>query len=690
MLYHYSRWDGTQEPFDISPDEVMEELSQDLLSHGDIQRALRRLMQRGMPNKTSDRFQGLRGLMERLKAQRQQRLQRYNLDSAMDDIRQRLDKIVQTERQGINRRLQEAPGQQPGDPTQQAQSQPGEEGQPQDSQGQPGGEGSFQKMLQDLASKKLSFLDKLPPDPAGRIKELSDYEFMDEEARRMFQELMDMLKQQMMNSLVKDMSQRLQSMTPEQMAALRQMLQDLNQMLREQMQGGSPNFQQFMEQYGSMFGPNPPQSLEELMQRMQSQMAQMQSLLDSMSPQARQELEDLMDSLLDDETRAQLAELAANMESLYPMEDLRREYPFTGEDSLSLQEAMRLMDNLQQMDKLEEQIKGIQTPEDLDKLDAAKVEELLGEEARRNLEALKRIAKELEEAGYLRRKGDKLELTPRGIRKIGQKVLRDIFDRLKQDRLGRHEVYKTGTGSENEGTSRKYEFGDPFLIDLQKTLMNSVVRRGSGVPVRLKPDDFEIYRTENLSKASTVLLLDQSRSMGLYGSFLAAKKVAIALYTLITTQFPNDNFYIVGFSDMAVELKGEHLPEVTWSSWVSGTNMHHAFMLSRELLSKHKGGTKQIIMITDGEPTAHLGNGYPYFSYPPSYRTIQETLKEVKRCTRAGIVINTFMLETSYFLIDFINQLTKINRGRAFCTTPDKLGEYVMVDYIHNRKKRVA
>ena len=220
--------------------------------------------------------------------------------------------------------------------------------------------------------------------------------------------------------------------------------------------------------------------------------------------------------------------------------------------------------------------------------------------------------------------------------------------------------------------------------------MNAIVRSGPQVPIRVTPADFEIRRREQITEAATCLLLDQSRSMGMFGSFLAAKKVALALHTLTKSQFPRDKLWVIGFSDYAVELKGEELPEITWNAWVSGTNLQHAFMLSRQLLTREKAATKQVIVITDGEPTAHIEGNRAFFAYPPSFRTIQETLKEVKRCTQAGITINTFMLESSYYLLNFIDQLTRINRGRAFYTNPDKLGEFVLVDYLSSRRKRVV
>ena len=468
--YHYSRWDGTQQVFDLDPDQVLEELSSDVLSQGDFMRAMRDLFWRGARDQQGERTQGLRDLIERLRAQRQQQLERYNLDSLMKDLRERLDQVVDKERQGIDRRLKEA-----GEQLSQA----------------PEGEAehlrNLMKLLEDRASKSKETLDNLPQSMAGAIKEMSDYDFMDSEARRMFQELLDMLKQRMLENFFKDMRQQLQGMTPEQTQALKEMIKDLNQMLRQQMQGMEPDFQGFMQKHGHLFGPNPPQSLDELMEGLQRQMGQMQSLLDSISPEMRRELEETLDSALDEETRRELAELAAQMGYLYPMDDLSREYPFMGDDSLTLDQAMELMGQLQSMDELEKKIQDVSRKGNIEDLDPNEVEELLGEEARRNLERLQRIIKMLEEAGYLKRKGGRLELTPRGIRKLAQKVLKEVFAQLKKDRLGRHEVHTRGMEGEHSGETKTYEFGDPFDVDLQRTVMNAIARQGPDVPVRLHP-----------------------------------------------------------------------------------------------------------------------------------------------------------------------------------------------------------
>jgi uncharacterized protein with von Willebrand factor type A (vWA) domain len=378
-----------------------------------------------------------------------------------------------------------------------------------------------------------------------------------------------------------------------------------------------------------------------------------------------------------------------NLEFLSPMRDMRSQYPFRGDEELDLNQAMRLMDQMQSLDDLEKQLERTQYGGDIDEIDEEKLRELLGEEAGETLDQLKKFLEILEEAGYVTKKGNNYELTPRGTRKIGQKALGEIYSALKKDSFGKHAIKEGGRGGERTDDTKKYEFGDPFHLALDKTIMNSLQRDGAVLPVRLTKDDFEVYRSEQLTQTATVMMVDLSWSMALRGSFQAAKKVALALNNLISSQFTRDSLYIIGFSAKARQLKAEELPYVRWDESVLGTNMHHALMLAQNLLSKHKGGTKQIIMSTDGEPTAHLERGRSYFAYPPSPITIRETLKEVKRATKAGITINTFMLDRNYYLKEFMNQVAKINKGRVFYTTPDKLGQYILVDYVQNKRKDV-
>ncbi|MGZ6339759.1 MAG: vWA domain-containing protein, partial [Candidatus Limnocylindrales bacterium] len=331
----------------------------------------------------------------------------------------------------------------------------------------------------------------------------------------------------------------------------------------------------------------------------------------------------------------------------------------------------------------------------LGRLDRAQVRDLLGDDAARDLDALDSLARRLEEAGYLERQGDRLELTPRGSRRIGQKVLDDLFARLRKDAFGDHAVDRAGGGGERTDGTKAYEFGDPFHLDLGATVSNALVRpenappplgaRGAGEPLRLRAEDFEVYRTEDESRTSTVLLVDMSRSMLLRGCFVAAKKVAVALDALIRTQFPRDHLSVIGFAYYAREIRPETLAELDWHGYEYGTNLQHGLMLARRILARQHGGNREIVVITDGEPTAHFEDGQVEFSYPPTRRTLQETLREVGRCTKEGITINTFMLERSRALTEFVAHLTRLNRGRAFYASPEHLGEYVLVDWVGQR-----
>lgn len=712
LRYRYSTWDGTQS-IDLDADEILSAMADDLLDRGDLRQALRRLMQQGMRGQN---LMGMQDLLRRLQQRRQQRLDNYDLGSVVDELQKALEEILRLEQEGIERRLQgarqranpqdeqqkesdqpqgqrspQAPGEQDGQSGQQSSSgQRGASGQASQDDLDPEQSARLLEFMEKMAQEKRDFLNQLPEGMGGALQKLQEYDFWDSEAKQKYDELMERLKQQMAQNLLQNMMQGMQQMGPQQMQALREMLQDLNQVLRDWQQGRDSNFQQFMDRWGQNFGPNPPQSLEELLEQLQDRMQQMESLMQSLSPEQRDQLQELMQSMMDDMgLQQEMAELASHLDQMFPQERPQG-YPFRGDDPLTMQEAMRLMEELSQLEELEQNLKGIRNPEDIPDADIAQLRELLGDETAQQLENLRELARKLEEAGYVQRKGNRLELTPHGIRKLGQKALRDVFDKLKQDRVGNHSQSRQGQLGERDDDSKPYEYGDPFLIDLEKTVMNAVERQGPGVPVQLEPKDFEIYRTEHMTQCSTVLLLDQSRSMGYTGRFLAAKKVALALQSLIKSQFPRDHLYVVGFSAYATEIKHDDLPKVTWSYDSSGTNMHHALMLSRQFLARHKRGTRQIIMVTDGEPTAHLERGYAYFAYPPTHRTIEETLKEVQRCTKEGITINTFMLEQSYYLMEFVGQMAKLNHGRVFYASPDKLGEYVLVDYLGHKKRTAS
>jgi uncharacterized protein with von Willebrand factor type A (vWA) domain len=743
IRYRYTEWDGTQEIPPLEPDDILNALTDDLMNFGDLQHALRNLLQRGMRNPMGDRTQGLRDLLQQLRQQRRQNLDRFNLSSAFEDIQKRLEEILEKERHTLDERLQDALGDSGGEESGDGEQRPRDDSdaggeqqseseasgqtsgqqssmraqssQQQGSQGgqqhggqQAGQQGSqsggdqdrpfdaaqdkqFAEMLKNIVERKRNFLEGLPRDLPGQMKELQNYEFMDPEAQAEYQELMEMLKQAMMETFFKDLQQQIANMTPEDMERMKQMMRDLNQMMQQKMQGGEPDFDSFMQQYGDLFGPNPPQTLDELIEQMQRQVAQMQNLLDSLPADMRQQLQDLlMDKIADPELRDEMAELAANLEFLYPQRDMRNQYPFRGDEDIDLTEAMQLMGQMQDMDELERQLERTQYGGDIDEIDMDKLRELLGDEAAETLDQLKQFLEILEEAGYIRRRGNTWELTPRGTRKIGQAALGEIYAQLKKENSGKHQIADPGLGVDRAEDTKAYEFGDPFHLHLERTIMNALRREGATVPVQLDKSDFEVWKSEQLTQTATVMMVDLSWSMALRGSFQAAKKVALALQNLISTQFARDSLYIIGFSAYARELKSDQLPYVRWDESVLGTNMHHALMLAQNLLAKHKVGTRQIIMISDGEPTAHIERGRSYFAYPPSPITIRETLKEVKRCTQKKITINTFMLDRNYYLKEFVNQMAKMNKGRVFYTTPDHLGEYILVDYVRNKRKSVS
>jgi uncharacterized protein with von Willebrand factor type A (vWA) domain len=670
--YRYSEWDGTQNIFEPDVDALMEELQRNLMYDGDLAEALRMMQRDGLTDRLGRRLPSLREFLERLRQRRQEHLEKYKLNSIMDDIRKRLDEIIQMEREGIQERLDAA----------RQKSADGHQGLDDEVRDK------LLKNLEERASQNMEKLEDLPPDTGGRIKELSQYEFMDQEARRQFQELMDMLKRNAMSSFAREMTQRLQNMDANSLAAMRHFIEAINQMLEARRKGEEPDFQSFMEQFGEFFGDNPPKSLDELIERLQNQIAQAQSLMESLSPADRRELQELIDSMLDESTKYELSKMMANLETLDPGWLTPQRYPFSGEESLSYQEALKLMEQLQKMDTLEDQFMDSRISDSLDDIDDELLKELLGETAAEELKRMRDITKILEDAGYIRKKKGRYELTPRGMRKIGEKALNTVFASLKKDRTGSHDMRQRGSGGERYDETKRYEFGDDFDLNLERTFTNALLREPQ-VPVKLKVEDFEVFRQEQRTRSATVMMLDMSLSMRMGGNFEAAKIVAIALNSLIAGKFPKDSLYILGFSSIARRMTPEELTYITWDDFTPYTNMQHGFIIARKILEKDRSTNKQIIMISDGQPTSHIENGRIVFHLPTTRRCIDVTLKEVNNCTRAGIIINTFMLPSRDIFNLFVDRMARLNRGRVFFTNPGDLGKYIIIDYINNKKTKI-
>ncbi len=689
--FTYSRWDGTQQGFELDSDALFEELTDELLYHGDVNAALRRMMHQGLKDRNGQQLAGVRELLERLRQERQARLDRFDLGGVYDEIARELDDIVDEERHAIDNATREA-----------------------EAHAQRTGDERRAETAREAAMERQMRLDFLPDDLAGKVRELQQYDFESAEAQRRFDALMDRLRQQLANQLFEQMSGAMQSLTPDDVARMKDMLAALNEMLERRERGEDPRFEEFMEQYGDFF-PENPETLDELLEQLAQRMAAMQAMLNSMTPEQRAQLQELSEQLLGDmDLRWQMDQLGGHLRRLFPQEGWGQSYDFQGQDPLGMGQAMETMRELADLDQLENLLRNAANPGALAEADMDRVRDLLGDDAARSLERLAELTKMLTEAGLSEQREGRLELTPKGLRAIGSNALRDLFSKLTKDQVGQHQVHRLGHGHERTYDTKAYEYGDPFQLDLQRTIRNALHRRAgearaelraserqrasgqqrpawpgnaaAGIPVRLRPDDFEIERTEHLTRSSTVLMLDLSLSMPMRDNFLPAKKVAMALHSLISTQFPRDYLGLVGFSETARILKPEQLPEVSWD-FVYGTNMQHGFVLARQLLAR-QSGTKQIIMITDGEPTAHVTpSGDVFFNYPPVSETVEATLREVLRCTREGIRINTFMLDATSYLTAFVERLTEINRGRAFFTTPETLGDYVLVDFIEHKRQ---
>ena len=674
--HRFSGWDGTQDPLGDEADALFDRLSEDVFHGWDFETALRRLLSQGWRDRQGNRFNGLEEMMERLRRRRQQQLERYNLDSVFKDIEEKLDAVLRQERSGIDERLESVRDE------------------------------AARRILERVAAKRREQLDSLPPDAAGAIHELQGYEFMDQRAEQAFQRLLEEIKQGVVDTYFKEMTQQLEQMSGQDMAMLRAMVADLNALVRQKLEGVPEtqlqhNYEQFLKKWGQLF-PNAPPTFDEFLEQLSRQMARMDSLMQSLSPEMRRQLAELAVATFGDpELQAQLAELMGGLELLSDRGRLGQHYSFFGGEQLPLDEAMRVMDRLQSIEDLERAVRGVYRGEQLDDSTREALTELLGDDSARDLDRLQRMTEELERRGLVEADAEGMRLSARGMRRIGQKALGDLFARLRRDRFGDHEVSRRGQGGERAEETKAYEFGDVFDLDVRETLMNAVHReagververvdgrtRSTRSVARVSPDDFVVHRSDTLTRSATVLMLDMSRSMPLRGYFYAAKKVALALDSLIRSSYPRDSLHIIGFSDLAREISPSALPHLSVNEYVYGTNMQHGLMLARRLLARDPGENKQIIIVSDGEPTAHIENGRPVFFYPPLPETFQKTLLEVKRCTREHIVINTFMLESNHHLVQFVNHMTRLNRGRTFFISPDRLGDYVLVDYVSSKRR---
>jgi uncharacterized protein with von Willebrand factor type A (vWA) domain len=545
----------------------------------------------------------------------------------------------------------------------------------------------------DEARMREAELDALPPDTARAIQQLSSYQWQSDQARQTFDRLREMLRGEVLDSQFRGMREALRSPDPAAMGRVRDMLAELNKMLAADARGEhtQQDFDDFMRDFGDMF-PENPRDLEELVDQLISRMAAAERLLNSLSPEQREELANLIAQALEDSGLArEMAQLADSLRARRPDLDSAgmrgRPVQLEGENPLGLSDATSALAELADLSSLESQLAQDYPGASLDDIDEEAVRRALGRQAVDDIEALRRLERELTEQGYLTRTGGKLELTPKAVRRLGDTALRRIFQQLRTGRgSGDHDRPDAGQAGELTGSTRAWEFGDEQPIDAPATVRKALLRaRQRGSAVRLNASDFEVAETERRSAAVVSLLVDLSYSMHLRGTWAAAKQTALALHSLLRTKYPQDAIQVIGFSNYARELKETDLAGLGWDM-VQGTNLHHALLLAGRHIDHHPEHEPVVIVITDGEPTAHLQrDGRYWFDWPPSPETLELTLAEVDKMTRRHATMNIFMLADDPGLSAFVDNVARRNGGRVLQAAAEHLSEYVIRDFLHSR-----
>ena len=650
MSYRYGAWRGgpdpLEPPFDVA--RALDRLGERVLSGDRAADALRNLLRQGMPG-----TRGLRDLLRQARDRRRELRERGRLDGTLERVRELLDQAVEQERQALFP-----------DPS-------------------------------DAARLAEAELDQLPPDTARAVRQLADYQWRSPEAAATYEQIRDLLRREVLDSQFRGMRDALAGASPEELQRIRDMVADLNAMLEADARGEDTQrqFDEFMERYGDMF-PEHPRSLEELVDALARRAAAASRLAASLTPEQRAELAALSESVLGDlGLQYELDRLGRALRSRRPDLPWDRGAPMGGEQPLGLGDATTALEELADLESLEASLGQRYPGASLDDIDLEAVERALGRAAVDDVETLRRLERELTEQGYLVREQGELKLSPKAIRRIGAVALRRIFSTLDEGRRGDHDVAGLGLAGEPTGASRPWVFGDEQPLDVVRTVRNAVLRGGPRRPggaVALAPDDFEVLETERRTSAAVCLLVDQSLSMLLRETWGTAKSTALALHSLVSTRYPQDALEVIGFSVLARTVRPAELPDLE-PSVEQGTNLHHALVLAGRHLDRHPEAEPVVLVITDGEPTAHLEpDGYPLFYYPPDPRTIELTLTEVTRLTRRRATINVFMLDDDPRLVGFVDLIARLNGGRVFAPSPDRLGDYVVSDYLRARRGRRA
>lgn len=650
------RLPGEGDDFDgLDPEELLRLVLDDLMEDGDLEAAIDRLLREGFTTADGTKVDGLYDLLERVRQQRYEAEQSADPGDTLARYRERLDDIVAREREGMDELAREAAAS--------------------------GDERRREVTESYLAERRLSFA-LLPDDTGERMMSLQHHEFVSSEAREDFEALMDEVRRDVLETYFEANKSFFESPDPEALARMAAMMNALSTMIEQDRRGEplDPTFDEFMATFGDFF-PGAT-SLEDIVQMMAERAAAAEAMFNALSDEQQQELRGLFSRLFEEMAlNDALTRLIANLRQATPDIDWQRTARFRGGPGGSFADARNAAARAERLSRLESHLEG---PSPLNEIDIDALRRDLGDDAARHVEQLQRAMRNLRDSGLVDRRQGKLALSAKGLRAVGGQALRDLFAQLQGTKTGAHHVASVARGHDREETSRPWEPGQPFNLHLGATLRNAVFRQGPGTPVRLLPEDFEVEEHEAQVRAATVIAVDLSLSMKMRDNLGAAKKMVLALSTLIRTRFPRDFVAVVGFGQLAREITLDDVPYLDIDDDY-GTNLQHALALSRHLM-RNERGTKQVVVVTDGEPTAHLlANGEPFFSYPPVSQTLYATMAEVLRCTKAGIVINTFALDIERTQFPFVEQIAQVNKGRTFYTDVDNLGAYVVDDFVRFR-----
>ncbi len=556
---------------------------------------------------------------------------------------------------------------------------------------------------EDTDAARLAEMDlaTLPDDVAGAVRALADHEWHSPEAKDIYDQIQQMLRREVLDAQFAGLKQALSGQDPEAMQAVKDMLADLNALLAAHARGEdtTDRFREFMDRHGDLF-PEQPKDVDELIDALARRQAAAARMMASLSPEQREQLSQLVaDAMGDADLAAQMAQLSDNLRALRPGLDRGTPVRMQGGDSLGYGEAVEAVAELADLEALSDQLAQGYAGASLDDVDVERLEQRLGAGAARDFEALRQLERELERQGYLTRGDDGLRLTPRAVRRLGETALRRVFDHLSASGRGDHDDRQPGQADEPTGLSRAWEFGDELPLDTVRTVSNALRRNASsGMPrgaatedgapsgVSLLVEDFEVVETERRTTAAVALCVDMSFSMLQEGRWGPMKQTALALSHLVQTRFRHDALQIIGFNIAARRMTPVQLAEAE-PEWVQGTNLQHALMLAGRHLRRHPDAEPVVLVVTDGEPTAHLGpDGEPQFMWPPTTATVRATVAQVDELRRSGAALNVFMLGDDPGLARFVDAVARRAGGRVFTPSLDRLGEYVVADYLRARR----